>query len=73
MAAASLPEEAGEVSMKLELGTLQMTIEVKNGELQHNTPRLDVLQNNLEELAAHVPDGTYKWVLVLDVDKAEKC
>ena len=59
--------------MKLELGALQMTIEFKNGEVQYPTPRLDILQNNIKEVAPLVPDGTYKWVLVLDVDKAEKC
>lgn len=58
--------------MKLELGTLQMTIEFKNGEVQHGTPRLDVLQNNIKEVAPHVPDGTYKWTLTLDVDTATR-
>lgn len=58
--------------MKLELGALEFNIEVKNGELINNTPRLNILQDNLKEIVNKIPNGKYKWVMILDIDKAEK-
>jgi hypothetical protein len=58
--------------MKIEFGALQITLEFKDGELVRGTPRLEILQDNVRELAGQVPDGIYKWVLVLDLEKAEK-
>ena len=57
---------------RLEFGTLQMTVSVKGGELTIDTPRLDILQNNLPEVLPLVPDGTYQWTLTMDVDSAKK-
>jgi hypothetical protein len=58
--------------MKIEIGTLKCSLAFKGGELQYGTPRIDILQDNVREVAAHVPDGEYSWVLVLDLEKAEK-
>lgn len=57
---------------KLELGTLSMTLSVKDHELVRGTPRLDILQDNLKEVLPLVPDGTYRWVLVMDVETAKR-
>jgi len=58
--------------MKIELGALSFTIKVENGEMCYPFPRLDVLQDNIKEVIKEIPNGEYKWVLVLDLDKAEK-
>lgn len=57
---------------KLELGTLSMTVSVKGHKLIDGTPRLDLLQDNLREVLPLVPDGIYQWVLVMDIDAAER-
>lgn len=58
--------------MKLELATLQMTVEVKDGKHCYGSPRLEIVQDNTDEVLPLVPDGRYKWTLVLDIDKAER-
>jgi hypothetical protein len=58
--------------MKLELGTLQMTIAVKDGELLYPTPRLDILQDNLKETIPLMPDGEYQWRLTMTLENAVK-
>jgi hypothetical protein len=55
--------------MKLELGTLRWTVEVKDGNL---TLHMAVLQDNFAELRTHIPDGAYSWLMTMDVDKADK-
>lgn len=58
--------------MKIELGTIQFTAEFKNGGLQRGSPKLDILQDNIQEVSKLVPDGVYKWTLCLALDAAEK-
>ena len=57
---------------KLELGTLQLTIKVVNGEMVYNYPRLNVVQNNLNEVVPLIPDGIYRWTLTMDMESAEQ-
>ena len=57
---------------KIELGAIGFSAEFKNGELAYGSPRIEILQDNMREVAADVPDGKYNWVLVLDLEKAEK-
>lgn len=57
---------------KIELGAIQFTAEFKDGKAQYGSPRLEVLQDNMRELESQVPDGKYKWVLIMDLEKAEK-
>lgn len=57
---------------KIELGAMEFTAEFKNGEPVYGSPRLQVLQDNMSEVAPLVPDGKYRWVLILDLEKAEK-
>lgn len=56
---------------KIELGTIGFSAEFKNGELVYGSPRIEILQDNMREIAVDVPDGKYKWVLILDLEKAE--
>lgn len=58
--------------MKIEVGAFKWMVAFKGGELQRGSPRIDILQDNLKEVAAQIPDGEYSWVLVMDLDKAEK-
>jgi hypothetical protein len=58
--------------MKVELGAIEFFAEFKNGEITDGSPRITVLQDNMREGAAQVSDGKYRWVLVLDLEKAEK-
>lgn len=57
---------------RIELGAIGFSAEFKGGELVHGSPKIEILQDIMREVAAQVPDGTYKWVLILDLDKAEK-
>jgi hypothetical protein len=57
---------------KLELGTLSMTVRVKDHEAVSGYPRLNVEQDNLKEALPQIPDGTYRWVLVMDLERAER-
>lgn len=57
---------------RIELGAIEFSAEFKNRELVHGSPRIEILQDNMREVAAQVPDGKYKWVLILDLEKAEK-
>lgn len=57
---------------RIELGTIEFSAEFKDGQPVHGSPRIEVLQDNIPEVARLVPDGKYRWVLVLDLDKAEK-
>jgi hypothetical protein len=58
--------------MRIELGAIEFSAQFANGELVAGSPRIEILQDNIREAAAHVPDGHYKWVLILDLEKAEK-
>lgn len=58
--------------MKIELGAIEFSAEFKNGSLMYGSPRIEILQDNMREIAAQVPDGKYRWVLILDLEKAEK-
>lgn len=57
---------------RIELGAIGFSAEFKGGQVVYGSPRIEVLQNNMHEVAAQVPDGKYKWVLILDLEKAEK-
>lgn len=57
---------------KIELGAIQFTAEFKDGKAQPYSPKLEILQDNMRELESQVPDGKYKWVLILDLETAEK-
>lgn len=59
------------MSKKIELGTVQWSMEFKGGELVYGSPRIDILQDNYKEVGAQVPDGKYKWTLTLDLDSAQ--
>jgi hypothetical protein len=63
---------AGEAELRVELGTLQITIIVKDGEVVFPTPRMDVLQGNLKEAAPLMPDGEYRWRLTMTLENAER-
>jgi hypothetical protein len=57
---------------KIELATIEWTFIFKDGEPQRPSPQLDIVQDNLREVAALVPDGLYRWTLTLDIEKAAK-
>lgn len=56
---------------RIELGAIEFTAEFKDGQLVHGSPGINILQDNIREVAAQVPDGKYKWVTILDLEKAE--
>lgn len=56
---------------RIELGAIEFSAEFKDGALVYGSPRIDVVQAIMREVQAEVPDGRYKWVLVLDLEKAE--
>jgi hypothetical protein len=58
--------------MKIELGAIQFQAEFKNGELVYGSPRIDILRDGIKKVAPQVPDGLYRWVLVLDLETAKK-
>jgi len=58
--------------LNIELGTIQMTIGVKDGELLYPTPRFDILQDNLKETIPLMPDGWYQWRLTMMLENAER-
>lgn len=57
---------------RIELGTIGFEVEVKNGDAVLGSQQFQVLQNNMREVGPLVPDGKYKWALILDLEKAEK-
>lgn len=57
---------------RIELGAIEFSAEFKGGTLVHGSPKIDVLRDGISEVAELLPDGKYRWVLVLDVDKAER-
>jgi hypothetical protein len=58
--------------MRVELGAIEFSAEFRDGQLVYGSPRIEILQDSMQEVQSHVPDGKYKWVLVLGLDKAEK-
>lgn len=60
------------MNKRIELGAVGFFAEFKNGELVYGSPRIEILQDNIREIAPDVPDGKYKWVLILDLEKAQK-
>lgn len=60
------------MSERIELGAVEFSAEFKDGSLIHGSPRIEILQDNMREVAVNVPDGKYRWVLILDLEKAEK-
>lgn len=57
---------------RIELGAIEFSAEFKDGALVYGSPRIEILQDNMREIAGQVPDGKYRWVLILDLEKAEK-
>ena len=57
---------------KLELGTLSMTVRVKNHEFVSGYPLLNVEQDNRNEVLPLIPDGTYRWIMVMDTETVQK-
>lgn len=60
------------MSERIELGAIGFQVEVKNGDVVFGSQEMQILQNNMKEVGSKVPDGTYTWVLILDLDKAAK-
>lgn len=60
------------MSQRIELGTIEFSAEIKNGDVVHGTQQFQILQNNMPEVGSLVPDGKYRWVLILDLEKATK-
>lgn len=60
------------MSKRIELGAIEFSAELKAGALVYGSPRIEILQDNMREVAADVPDGKYRWVLILDLDKAQE-
>lgn len=60
---------AEERKKRVEFGTLKWTMEIKDG---RPTLHMQVLQDNYAEAAPLVPDGKYSWIMVMDLDTAEK-
>jgi hypothetical protein len=58
--------------MKIELGAIGFSAEFKNGELVYGSPRIEILQDNMREVAAQIPNGKYQWVLTLDLESATR-
>jgi hypothetical protein len=57
---------------KLELGTLSMTVRVKDHGFVSGYTLLKIEQDNRDEVLPLVPDGTYRWVMVMDTETAER-
>lgn len=57
---------------KIELGAIEFSAEFKDGQLVYGSPRIQILQDNIREVAVQVPNGKYRWITILDIDKAEK-
>lgn len=57
---------------RVELGAIEFSAEFKDGALVYGSPRIEILQDSMREVQSQVPDGKYRWVLVLDLDKAER-
>lgn len=53
------------------MGAVEFSAEFRNGTLVQGSPEVNVL-DGISEVAEVLPDGKYKWVLTLDVDKAER-
>lgn len=56
----------------IEIATIEFKLDVKDGELINNTPRLDILQDNLKEVLPLIPNGEYKWIFTMTTENAEK-
>jgi hypothetical protein len=65
-------QSEGEMSKRIELGAIEFSAEFKDGALVYGSPRIEILQDSMREVQSEVPDGKYKWVLVLDLEKADK-
>lgn len=57
---------------RIEPGAIEFTAEFKGGALVSGSPKIQVLRDGISEVAESLPDGKYKWVLVLGIDKAER-
>lgn len=55
---------------RIELGTFQIEVEIKDGQPVNGTPRMEFLQNNLRESLPLVPDGRYQWRLTMALNNA---
>ena len=60
------------MDQRIELGAIGFQVEVRDGDVVFGSQQFEVLQNNMREVGPLVPDGQYKWVLILDLEKAEK-
>lgn len=56
---------------RIELGAIEFSAEFRDGALVHGSPKIEIL-DGVSEVVESLPDGKYRWVLVLDVDKAER-
>jgi hypothetical protein len=53
----------------VELGTFQVDVEVVNGQ---GFPRMEFLQNNLQEALPLIPDGRYRWTFTMALNNANR-
>lgn len=55
------------------LGKLQLTLKIEDGKPVLGSPRLNFLEDNLNQAITlgQVPDGEYAWTIDLDTDKTD--
>lgn len=58
---------------EIDLGVVEITLDVEKGRVRTlHFNHVENAQNFFKDLSGDIPDGSYKWKLVLDVGEAEK-
>lgn len=58
--------------MKIELGTVQFKVSIKDGKVVYGSAKLDILQDNTDEVVPLMEDGEYIWIGTLTTDNTER-